>query len=241
MTIQRHVAYLAAAAFAVANGWHVLLAEHVIVAAPPVLAPSEPLEAAMHRWYAWFVTTLPQERFGTGIAIVGMLCLATVGALLGDRLGRLPGYAVALGALVWTIGNILMLGGHRAVGLMATHNNPIETVNAINFTVDTVTETFELTGFALMGCGLVGFASHALRHHAAIRAWVAVTVVLGVGMLLIAVGYAAGAEDPVTWLQTAGGLLLLPIWLVWTAHLHPAAAVHRGRQLARSVVGGEES
>ncbi len=38
--------------------------------------------------------------------------------------------------------------------------------NAINFTVDTVTETFESVGFALMGLGLIGFAASRVRRRA---------------------------------------------------------------------------
>jgi tellurite resistance protein TehA-like permease len=225
MTIKRNIAYVAAVAFAVAAGWYALVAENVTVAAPPRFVPTEPVDVALHRWFAWFVTTLPQERLNTAIAIVAMLCLAALGAFL----GRLPGYAVALGAVVWTIGHVLQLGGHRAVGLMATHSVPIETVNAINFTVDTITETFELTAFALIGSGLLGLAAMTLRHHVASRTWAVTTAVLGAAMLALAVGYATGADDLVIWLQAGGGLILLPTWLIWTAHVDLGPSIHNGR------------
>ncbi len=35
-------------------------------------------------------------------------------------------------------------------------------------------------------------------------------------MLALAVGQATGADDLVTWLQAAGGLILLPAWLIRT-------------------------
>jgi hypothetical protein len=234
MTIQRNIAYVAAVAFAVAAGWYALVAEHVTVAAPPAPVPGQPLDAALHRDYAWFVTTLPQERLNTAIAIVAMLSLAAVGAFL----GRLPGYTVRLGAVVWTIGHVLQLGGHRAVGLMATHRNPIETVNAINFTIDTITEVFELTAFALIGSGLLGLAAMTLRHGFASRAWAATTAVLGTAMLALAVGYATGADDVVTWLQAGGGLLLLPTWLIWTARVDLRPSIHHGGSGDGPAVGG---
>jgi hypothetical protein len=87
----RLVAYLAAAAFAIAALWSALVAEHVTVAAPPRPVPGEPVDAALHRGYSWFVTTLPQERFNTGIAIVGMLCLAVVAAFSVTAWAGCPG------------------------------------------------------------------------------------------------------------------------------------------------------
>jgi hypothetical protein len=215
------VAYLAAAAFAIAALWSALSAAHLTLAAPPPPVSGETLDAGLHRWFAWFVTTLPQERLNTGIAIVGMLCLIAVGAFLADRLGRLPGYAVGLGAAAWIFGSVLMLGGHRAVGLMAAHRNPLQTVDSINFTVDTITETFQLTAFALMGCGLIGFAAVAARGRAATGTWAAFTAFTGAAMLVLAGAYAAGNGDLATWIQAAGGVLLLPVWLVWTAKEGP--------------------
>jgi hypothetical protein len=41
-------------------------------------------------------------------------------------------------------------------------------------------------------------------------------------MLVLAIGFAVGAGDVVTWLQAVGGVLLLPAWLVWTARWRPA-------------------
>jgi hypothetical protein len=36
---------------------------------------------------------------------------------------------------------------------MATHHNPIETVNAILFATDTIADAFELAAFAVLGVG----------------------------------------------------------------------------------------
>jgi hypothetical protein len=217
----RGVAYLAAAAFAVASAWYALISAHVTVAAPPSApAPGEPVDVAMHRWYAWVVTTLPQERAVAVIAVVGMLGLAAVASSAGARPGRLSGRVVGVGAVLWVVGEVVLIGGHRAVGLMATHANPIETVNAINFTVDLTNEAFEVAGFALMACGMAGLAAAARRGGTA-RGWATFTGLVAAVMLLVAGAFAADAGDLATWAQAVGGLLLLPAWLVWTVRPRP--------------------
>src|SRR6266542_4195626 len=94
------VAYLAAAAFV-----------FVTVANPPRFDPGMPLDAHLHRWFTWFVTTLPQQRLDTGVAIAGFLCLVPLAAFAGDLLGRdrvlarIGSLAMPTGALLWAIGN----------------------------------------------------------------------------------------------------------------------------------------
>jgi hypothetical protein len=215
--------YLAAAAFAVSAAWYALIAEHVTVAAPPA-------GDSLRDFYTWFAGTLPQERLDTGLGIVAMLCLVPVAGLLRDLFGRAApaaGWAtsaLALGAVVWSTGNLLQLGGHRAVGLMATHANPIETVNAIAFTVDTVDEAFEVAGFLLLGAGLLGLAALAARRSAVALVWTGATAVTGVVLLLLAFAYLAGTDGPATWLLAAAGVLVLPAWLLLTARLGSAGS-----------------
>jgi hypothetical protein len=75
---------------------------------------------------------------------------------------------------------------------MATHGNPIETVNAIGFTIDTIDDAFELTAFALIGAGTLAFAWVALHDRRA---------------------------DLVDVLLVTGGVVLMPAWLVWSGRL----------------------
>ena len=42
----------------------------------------------MHIYYRWQVTTLPQERYYTSIAIAAFLCLAVAATFVQDLLGR---------------------------------------------------------------------------------------------------------------------------------------------------------
>jgi len=51
---------------------------------------------------------------------------------------RTSALATGVSSLLWITGNVLELGGHRAVGLMATHANPIQATNAIAFTIDMI-------------------------------------------------------------------------------------------------------
>jgi hypothetical protein len=137
------VAYLGAAAFAAAAAWYTLAARAVTVAAAPRLGPHIPLLRREHIYYRWLVTTLPQERFYTAIAIAGFLCLAGVAAFALDWLGRdriaarAGSFLAAAGTAAWIAGSLLQLGGHRAVGLMATHANPLQATNSIAFTTRT--------------------------------------------------------------------------------------------------------
>jgi hypothetical protein len=87
----------------------------VTVANPPRLAAGPP-HAGPHRWLAWLVTTLPQQRPDTGVAIAAFLCLLPLAGLARDLLGRdralarTGAAAMAAGALllpawlVWTGG-----------------------------------------------------------------------------------------------------------------------------------------
>ncbi|HEU0240387.1 MAG TPA: hypothetical protein VFR11_14070 [Micromonosporaceae bacterium] len=217
------VMYVAAAAFLISAIWYALIANHVTVASAPLAPPGEPLDSALHRWYQWFATTLPQERFNTAIALLGMLSLVVVAATLRGRFGRsatlsrIGGYALALGGVMWTIGNTLQLGGHRAVGLMATHDNPIEAVNAIAFTVDTVTQAFELVALLLIGGGMLALAAQARRTTAMRPGWIGSTATVAVAVLVLAAAYADASDDLTLWLLVGIGAVLLPVWLMWTA------------------------
>jgi len=229
------VAAAGAAAFVVAAVWYGLIARSVTVARPPVFDPGAPVDGELHRWFAWLVTTLPQERLDAAVAIAAFLCLVPLAAATRDLLGRdraparIAAQAMQAGALLWVTGNVMQLGGRRAVGLMATHGNPIQTVNSILFTLDTIDDTFELAAFAVLGIALLAFAGAAVGRgageRAAGRAWSGYSALLGAVLLALSGAYAAGNGDLVDLLLVAGGALLLPAWMVWTGRLlRPARA-----------------
>lgn len=219
------LAYGAAAGLVVAAAWYALIARHVTVAAPPVVEAGVPIEMVLHRYFAWFVPTLQQERIDTAIAIVAFVCLVPIASALRDRLGqegwltRIGATGVALGAFTWVMGNVLALGGHRAVGLMATHGNPIETVNAIGFTIDTIDDAFELAAFGLIGVGTLAFAWVGLRDRRAPMGWGWLSLAVGVVTLLLSGAYAADEGNLVDLLLVTGGVVLFPAWLVSTGRL----------------------
>jgi hypothetical protein len=121
---------------------------------------------------------------------------------------------VAAGSLLWIAGSVLALGGHRAVGLMATHANPIQTTNSIAFTVDTIAAAFALAAFALIGAGMLGLAAAAPRP--AHRAWARGTIVVALAVLVTAGSYAAGDDGFTDLMLLIGSAALLPLWLIWT-------------------------
>ena len=176
----------------------------------------------MHIYYQWQVTTLPQERYYTSIAIAGFGCLAVAALFLRDRLGpdraltRIGAFAIGAGALLWITGSVLELGGHRAVGLMATHANPIQTTNSIAFSIDTIAAAFALAAFALIGAGMLAFAAAARRPGH--RAWVSYTALVALVMLVTAGSYAAGNDSLSDLMLFAGGVVL-PAWLIWAGRI----------------------
>ena len=126
---------------------------------------------------------------------------------------------VGAGAAPGITGSVLQLGGHRAVGLMATHANPIQTTNSIAFTIDMIAAAFALAAFALIGVGMLAFAVTAAREHAGHRAWAGYTIVVALTLLVLAWSYAAGNGSLSDLLLIADGLLLLPLWLIWTGRI----------------------
>jgi hypothetical protein len=214
------VAYAGAAAFVIAGVWFWLAAKGVSVARAPRVGAGEPSQQAMRIYYRWLVTTLPQERYYTAIAIAAFLCLAASAFLVRDLLGRdraparIAAGLTGAGSLLWIAGSVLELGGHRAVGLMATHANPIQTTNSIAFTIDTIAAAFALAAFALIGAGMLGFAAAARRP--AHRAWASITVVVALVALVTAASYAAGNGGFSDLMLLIGGAVLLPLWLIWT-------------------------
>lgn len=216
------VAYAGAAAFVIAAAWFWLATKRVTVAPAPRVGPSVTLQQGMRIYYRWQVTTLPQERLYTSIAIAGFLCLAAVAVFLRDllardrALARIGAMTIGAGALLWITGSVVQLGGHRAVGLMATHTNPIQTTNSIAFTIDMIGAAFALTAFALIGTGMLALAMATHREH---RAWAGYTAVTALTLLVLAGSYGVGNDNLTDLMLIADGVALLPVWLVWSGHI----------------------
>ena len=160
----------------------------------------------------------------TSVAIAGFLCLAAAAIFLRDLLGRdraparIGAFTIGAGALLWITGSVLQLGGHRAVGLMATHANPIETTNSIAFTIDAIADAFALAAFALIGAGMLAFAVAAAGERPGHRAWAGCTIVVALAMLVTAGSYAAANGSLSDVMLLADGAVLVPLWLIWTGH-----------------------
>ena len=217
------VAFAGAAAFVIAATWFWLASKGVTVAAVPQIGRDVAPQQGMRIYYHWQATTLTQERYYTSLAIAGFLCLAAATAYVRDLLGsdhppaRIGSLLVGAGALLWITGSILQLGGHRAVGLMATHANPIQATNSIAFTIDAISQAFALAAFALTGVGMLALAAAAQRQRH--RGWSAYTVGTALMMLVTAGAYAAGNDNFLDLMLIADGGVLLPVWLIWASHI----------------------
>jgi hypothetical protein len=213
------VAYVGAAAIGVASLWYGLAIAGVTVARRPEFSADESSAERLRRFYDWVVSTLPQERGYASLAILGFLCLATVGVLLVGSAGpeagltRIGGSALAIGASLWIVGNVIQLGGHHAVGLMATQKGPLPTVGSIFFTIELIDDAFETAAFAAIG--VAGLVLACSGTGPADRAWAACNAVVGGCSAALAAAYVADDGDVVNVLLFALGVLL-PLWLVWT-------------------------
>lgn len=213
------ITMISAAAFAISGLWYALLAGGVVQSEPPAPTAGASVEEGMRSYWSWFATTVAQERIVTGLAIAAFATLVVAIWAIRERLAATPAAAAgalfaSLGATAWIVGNVLQLGGHRAVALMATHGNPIETTNSVAFTIDTIDDAFELGAFAMLGVGLLCLASAAQRSVASSAGWTWLTAAIGAVCLGLAVAYSAGS-DLVDVLVVALAVVLVPTWLVW--------------------------
>jgi hypothetical protein len=221
--VPRLITYTGAAAFAVAAVWFWLVAKGVTVAAAPQAGPGVTQQQALRIHYRWLATTLPQERLYTSIAMAAFGCLTAATLFLpvlmdrGPALTRTGALTVGGGALLWAAGNVLELGGHHAVGLMATHANPIQTTNAIAFTIDTASDAFDLAAFALIGAGMIAFAAAAAN--SGHRAWAGGTAIIAATMLVTAAAYTTGNGTFEDVMLLVSGVGVLPAWLIWTGRI----------------------
>jgi hypothetical protein len=208
-SLGRIAGWVGAVAFAVSGVWFGAIAWHVSVAEPP--APAAGLVA----YYTWLATTLQQERLDTALAIVGFASVIVLARLIaahdGNDRSRAGTALLTLGSALWIVGNILQLGGHRAVGLMATHANPIQTTNSLAFTIDTIDDAFEMAAFAVLAVGALILAGRV-----ASTAWRRATVGLGLILAVVAVAYITGPDGFVDGGLVLGGVIAMPVWLVWT-------------------------
>ena len=109
------VAY-AGAALVIAAGWFWLATKNMTTAPPPRIGPHVPALQGMHLYYRWQVTTLPQERYYSVLAIAGFICLALAVTWFRDLLARgralspTGAVLVGAGAATWIAGSIWRSG-----------------------------------------------------------------------------------------------------------------------------------
>jgi hypothetical protein len=216
--------YAGAAALLVAAAWYALVVAEVVVPAEPRLQSGQSREEWLQTYFSWFASTLVDERFHGGAAIIGFLCLLATAAFLRDELEperaltKLGAQAVAAGAIIWVVGNVAALGGHHAVGVMTDRGDRLETVRLIAWLID-VDDAFKLVGLAVMGTGFLALAWQSMRAAGGHVAWSRFTGLVGLVLLATAAAYAARTFDLVDLLLVVGGVLLLPAWLVWSGRL----------------------
>lgn len=212
---------VAGAALVVAGVWNALVQQHVTVDAPPShIGPQVPPAQAMHTYYTWYATTVAQQRAATIAGMIGVTGLVILAVELrrrftADAWGRGACSALQTGGVLWVVGSIAAVGGHRAVGLMATHDNPIQTVNAVAFTTDVTSDAFSAAGFLLLGLGMLAVGRSSFDS----PRWAGLSVLTGLFAVVVAYGYIAGIDSITTYELGILAAVLTPVWLVWTGRL----------------------
>lgn len=221
----RVFAWIFSVAFFVASVWYFLLSQQISVADEPAFTRDVPFEQMLEGFYDWYVTTLMQERLNIVINLVGFLALIGVALALREVFGRerpvgiLAAAAATLGSVLWIVGNVVQLGGHRAVEVMARGGNDLDPVNAISFTIDRIDDWFELIAFGLIGLGAFAFGVGAISTGALSKAWGYYTLALGALLVIVSAGYAFDNGDLVDLLLLIVGVLMAPAWGIWVAFL----------------------
>jgi Domain of unknown function (DUF4386) len=221
----RVFAWIFSVAFFVASVWYFLLSQQLSVADEPTFARDVPFDQMLEGFYDWYVTTLIQERLNIVVNFVGFLALIGVALALREVFGRerpvgiLAAAAATLGSVLWIVGNVVQIGGHRAVEVMARGGNDLDPVNAISFTIDRIDDWFELIGFALIGFGAFAFGVGAIRTSILPKAWGYYTLALGALLVVVSIAYAFDNGDLVDLLLLIVGVLLAPAWGLWVASL----------------------
>ena len=209
------VAGVGALTLPVAAAWHLLATTGITVAPPPQRPTGATIDEGMQIYFRWLATTVPQEQWYITLAMIGFGFLGAVAVASsrgGRRLTHAGGLTVAIGCALWIVSSLGRLGGHQAVGLMATHANPIDTVNAIAFTVDTTADDFALAAFVCVGVGLLALTGAPPGGR---KMWPLVTWFTAAAALGTAWTYAAGSDGITDALLTVNGLLL-SLWCLGT-------------------------
>lgn len=221
MTLSALVAYVGAAAFAVAAVWATLAARGITVASEPSVRPNLSVHDNQLIYLQWLVTKQPQERVYTSIAIVAFLCLLATATALRARSDRttssLALQGVTVGVILWVIERALHLGAEYGLGMLTTHHYTTETITGIGFTVDMITRALEVTAFAIIGLGMLAFAAGALGGTARRPGWERCSAAIGVSMVVGSWATLAGAGTLGDVLVAVVGAILLPVWMVWSA------------------------
>lgn len=213
-----------ALALVVAAGWYALIAERVTVRDDPGFIRGSS-EHVLRVFFDWFVSTILQQRIDNVIAMVAFLALIGLALSLRELLGRdraaavFGSVALSLGSALWITGNLIQLGGYRAIEIAVEQRRALEPVNSIGLVIDTIDDWFELTAFALIGTGIVMFGISALRSRMAARSWSYYSFVVGAVALFVSIAYVADSGDLVDLSLFALGIVLAPGWGVWTARV----------------------
>jgi hypothetical protein len=85
-----------------------------------------------------------------------------------------------------------------------------------------IAAAFALAAFALIGAGMLAFAATAAREHPSHpghRAWAGYTALVAFVMLFTAWSYAGSGNNLSDLLLIADGVVLLPLWLIWSCRI----------------------
>lgn len=216
-----------AMALAVGAIWRTLVENEVTVSpSPPV---SDGLVASeWEAWYAWWATTLPQSRVALAVLLLGLVGVALTALRTAGPSWASRGGAVAMAGAValWSAADVAQAGAMRAIELMAVHDNPIDAVGSIAFTVDVATSWVEAGAAITLGAGATAMAvglAHEDRRRQAILTGLVAAAAVGFGTTILV------PDLDTTVSGLALGVVLLPIWVITMSAAGTASTVDQSQ------------
>lgn len=219
--VVRMVVMGAAGCFALAAAWNVLIQTGVS-------APPQPGDNAAY--FAWWRPVEWQTASVHLLTALGFAALAVTAVRLptgpagstaeAARVGMGP-MALAIGGALGAGASLLQFGGQQAVVDASTTSIDPGVLGTIGYTVDRVTAAIQLGAYATLACAVlsIGLAGPMA---AARRSRVVPSIVLGGGLLLLALLQEGGPTDLTDPLEALLAIVVLPVW-AWSL-FRPTAA-----------------
>lgn len=193
---------VAAACFAVAVLWNVLIEARIVV--PPLA------DSANDAFFGWWRPHEWQTAAVHLLAAAGFIALAAAG-------GSLPVTLLTVGGVLGAAAQLLQLGGQHAVLTASLTSLDPGSLGTIGFTIDSATQAISSGAYVTIGAGVVSLAG---AFSAGRRPVTVTSAATGVAFVLLGVLLILDVQDLANPLTALLGIVLFPAW-AWAIVTQP--------------------